>query len=124
MFEGIIIFLVSVFAALIGAVCGVGGGIIIKPVLDALGILDAASASFLSGCTVLSMAAYSVFGAGLGRKTRLNIRMSSALAAGAVMGGIAGKYTFQLLWDICASKNTVGLVQAAALAVITLGALR
>ena len=47
-------------ASVLGSICGIGGGIIIKPLLDAFGVLDAATVSFLSGVTVLSMTAYSV----------------------------------------------------------------
>ena len=48
-------FLVSLCASAVGAVCGIGGGEIIKQVLDATGILAVTTGSFLSGCTVLSM---------------------------------------------------------------------
>ncbi len=52
--------LVSLVASTVGAVCGVGGGILIKPVLDAVSSIDVATVNFLSGATVLSMTAYSV----------------------------------------------------------------
>ena len=51
-----VIFLgVSFCASVVGAICGIGGGVLIKPLLDAFGVLSVASISFLSGCTVLSM---------------------------------------------------------------------
>ena len=56
----VVFFLICFFASIIGAICGIGGGVIIKPVLDALGVMDVATISFLSGCTVLSMTTYSV----------------------------------------------------------------
>lgn len=34
------------FASVIGAICGIGGGVIIKPVLDSVGILDVTAISF------------------------------------------------------------------------------
>ena len=56
-----VIFLgVSFCASVVGAICGIGGGVLIKPLLDAFGVLSVASISFLSGCTVLSMSCYSV----------------------------------------------------------------
>lgn len=56
-----LIFLVVCFgASIVGAICGIGGGVIIKPVLDSFGVLDVTAISFLSGCTVLSMSTYSV----------------------------------------------------------------
>lgn len=57
--------IVCFFASVIGAICGIGGGVIIKPVLDSVGILDVTAISFLSGCTVLSMTTYSVLKIGV-----------------------------------------------------------
>lgn len=51
---------VSFLASIAGAICGIGGGVIIKPVLDLFGLDSVATISFLSGCTVLSMSCYSV----------------------------------------------------------------
>ena len=42
---------------------------------------------------------------------------------GAAAGGIAGKQLFSVVKDLFADPNTVGAVQAACLAVITLGTL-
>ena len=56
-----LVFLIVCFgASIVGAICGIGGGVIIKPVLDSFGVLDVTAISFLSGCTVLSMTTYSV----------------------------------------------------------------
>ena len=38
----LLIFLICFSASVIGAICGIGGGVIIKPVLDAFGIMDVA----------------------------------------------------------------------------------
>ena len=55
-----LVFLIVCFgASIVGAICGIGGGVIIKPVLDSFGVLDVTAISFLSGCTVLSMTTYS-----------------------------------------------------------------
>ena len=40
--------IVSLLASVIGAICGIGGGIIIKPVLDSLNVLEVSKISFLS----------------------------------------------------------------------------
>ena len=40
---------VSFLASVAGAVCGIGGGVLIKPILDMFGVLSVASISFLSG---------------------------------------------------------------------------
>ena len=51
----VIYFLICLGASILGAISGIGGGVIIKPVLDSLGTLNVSTISFLSGCTVLSM---------------------------------------------------------------------
>lgn len=56
----LLFFIISFCASVIGVICGIGGGVIIKPVLDAFGVLNVSAISFLSGCTVLSMSCYSV----------------------------------------------------------------
>ena len=48
-------FLICLLATTIGGISGVGGGVIIKPVLDATSGMPVATVSFLSGCTVLAM---------------------------------------------------------------------
>ena len=44
-----IFFAVSILSCTAGSICGIGGGVIIKPVLDATGIMGVSSISFLSG---------------------------------------------------------------------------
>ena len=58
---GFIIFAVCLCASTIGGICGIGGGVIIKPVLDALGLMSVSAISFLSGISAMMMAAISVF---------------------------------------------------------------
>lgn len=57
---GIIVFAVCLAASVIGGICGIGGGVIIKPVLDAMGVMSVSALQFLSGLTVLGMSAVSV----------------------------------------------------------------
>ena len=59
--SNLIFLIVSLGASIVGAICGVGGGIIIKPILDTIGMMSVSSISFLSSCTVLSMSIISVF---------------------------------------------------------------
>ena len=114
--------LISFFASTIGSICGIGGGVIIKPVLDAFGILDVKTVSFLSGCTVLSMSAYSIIRAKLSKELLVEAKVGSALAIGGAVGGIFGKVIFQLLISR-SEQNRVGAVQAGILIIITIGTL-
>ena len=53
-------FIVCFVASVAGAICGIGGGVIVKPVLDVFGWDSVSTISFLSGCMVLTMSCYSV----------------------------------------------------------------
>jgi len=128
----LIIVLISFLASVIGAVCGIGGGVIIKPVLDAMGIIPVDAISFLSGCTVLSMSAISVIK--ILRKSKkkpeesvsgkgFDSRVATALAIGGMLGGLLGKSIYQSMLSRMAGANVIGAVQAAVLLVVTIGTL-
>ena len=119
----IIFFLVSFLASIVGAICGIGGGVVIKPVLDMLGLETVAAISFLSGCTVLSMSCYSVTRALVKGDSAVNLRTGTPLAAGAALGGLAGKQLFELVKSLSGNQGIVGAIQAACLGIITLGTL-
>ncbi|MBR6769889.1 MAG: sulfite exporter TauE/SafE family protein [Lachnospiraceae bacterium] len=118
------IFLAVCFlASVIGAICGIGGGVIIKPVLDALGVMDVAAISFLSGCAVLAMTTYSVVKGRLAGDSKVEMKTAIPIAAGAVLGGVLGKWMFSFLSSFSSDKNRIGAIQAACLIVITVGTL-
>lgn len=119
----IVFFLVSFFASIIGAICGIGGGVIIKPVLDAFGILSVSTIGFLSGCTVLSMSCYSVIKSKMSGDSVIDMKVGTPLAIGAAVGGLLGKEMFTFVASLFEDANTVGAVQAGALIVITFGTL-
>lgn len=115
--------LISFGASIVGAICGIGGGVIIKPTLDAFGILSVSSISFLSGCTVLAMTCYSVIKGKMSGESLIDTKIGTPLGIGAAIGGVVGKSMFQALSNMFADKDMVGAVQAACLMVITLGTL-
>lgn len=122
--EYFIIFLVSFFSSVIGAICGIGGGVIIKPVLDATGILAVTTVSFLSGCTVLSMSVVSMYkNLRAERSFSFDRLFALVIAAGSVAGGLCGKAMYQWCLGRMPDTSRVGAVQAAVLLVITVGTL-
>lgn len=116
-------FLVSFLASVAGAVCGIGGGVIIKPVLDLFGLASVATISFLSGCTVLAMSCYSVARSLLAGERQVRLRTGTPLALGAAAGGVAGRQLFGLLQSLAPDPDQAGAVQAGLLALATAGAL-
>ena len=119
--ESILYLCVSFFASVAGAICGIGGGVIIKPVLDMFGLAAVATISFLSGCTVLSMSCYTVGRSVLARDTSVDFRTATPLALGAAVGGVVGKQMFEGISGLFPNPDTVGAVQSICLAIITIG---
>lgn len=116
-------FLVSFLSSIVGAICGIGGGVIIKPVLDLTQMGSAATINFLSGCTVLSMSGYSVARLLRSGEKRVDTRTGTPLAIGAAAGGLVGKSLFELLRSQFPDGATVSGVQASVLTAITVGTL-
>ena len=117
----ILVFAICLLASTIGGICGIGGGVVIKPVLDALGVMTVSTASFLSGLTVLAMACISVY---KNRKTNeLDARRSLPLGVGAAVGGVAGKLLFEAVKTAAGADNVVGATQAIVLGMMVLGTL-
>ncbi len=119
----LIFFLVAFLSSIIGAICGIGGGVIIKPVLDLFQMGSAATINFLSSCTVLSMSCYSVGKSLIHRDSKISIATATPLAIGAAIGGLLGKELFSFVGAAFENGQTVSGVQAATLGVITVGTL-
>lgn len=117
----ILFFAVSLLASIIGSICGIGGGVIIKPVLDVTGAVSVSLASFLSGCTVLSMSIISVFKSFRNKDNAIDMHKGTLLAIGGAIGGLIGKNIFQLIYNVVPDENKVGAIQAVVLVIITLG---
>ena len=115
--------IVSFFASVIGAICGIGGGVIIKPVLDLCGLASVSTISFLSGCTVLSMSCYNVGKNLTSGESSVDLKTGTPLAVGGAVVGIIGKQMFSAVKAMFANPNTVGAVQAICLGLLTLGTL-
>jgi len=90
-----IVALIAFLATLVGAVFGIGGGVIIKPALGAATGFSLSYINALSGLTVLCMAAVSLV-----RYLKNGMRPDKKLAwlsLGAVGGGFLGKFLFDLM---------------------------
>ncbi len=107
----VVVLLVVFFSCLIGSICGMGGGIIIKPVLDAFGIYSVSQINFLSSCTVLCMSAWSVGKIMIKKESQIDLKVSTWLAMGAALGGVLGKQMFALVQRILPDSVSSGMVQ-------------
>lgn len=109
----IIFFAVSLTASVVGAISGIGGGILIKPVLELVSDSSVEVISFLSGCTVLSMAVVSLLKK---RKSdiKLERRRGTFLAVGSAAGGVIGKLIFDSM-----KSGVLGIWQSLLLFLVT-----
>jgi len=116
----IIFFVVSILASVVGALCGVGGGVFMKPALDAVGVLPVNTITFLSTCTVISMTSYNVITAALNSKKNssenlIDWNLTTWLAIGSAAGGVIGKIIYTNIKNSFSNPEIVGGYQALAL---------
>ena len=116
--------LVIAFAAsVIGGICGIGGGVLMKPILDLTGIATASQASFLSSMTVLAMTSYNTGKNLIAKDDSIDCKTAVPLAIGASIGGVVGKMLFETVKSAFDSPNTVGAVQSVVLGILVLATL-
>lgn len=106
-------FLVALGASIVGAISGIGGGVIIKPVLDAVSQFDSVVIGMLSAFSVLSMAVTSVIKHAI-NKTPFDKKTTVFLGIGAILGGIAGDLIFNYIQSN-SNDNVVKVAQGVAL---------
>lgn len=116
-------FMVSFLASTIGAIAGIGGGVIIKPAMDAFHVLNVNTISFLSGLMVLSMSGYNVVRSLCSGGGQLRLATVLPLGIGASLGGVGGKRLFELLLDASSNADLVSAIQSGCLIAVTASAL-
>lgn len=94
-------FFIALGATTLGALTGMGGGVIIKPLCDMIGTYDAETIGVLACITVFAMAVVSL-GKQLQQKARFEPSISIPLSIGAVLGGNFGQ---QILSHIAANME-------------------
>lgn len=107
---GIIYFLVIVIANSIGAISGMGGGVLIKPVLDFIGYDSVTSVSFYSTVAVFTMSIVSTIRQ-LSIGSKVNIKIVLGISIGAVGGGIFGNICFEAFLSMFDNDKIVQLIQ-------------
>ncbi len=104
--------IIILFATFTGAFVGLGGGVIIKPLLDLIGHDGIAAVNFISACAVFSMSISSTV-RHIKAKTKIDFKFIVILSAGAVAGGVGGSSLFDYLltvFDNNSLKRIQGLI--------------
>lgn len=86
---GSLYFIIIVLANTIGAISGMGGGVIIKPVFDLIGVHQVAEISFYAAVAVFVMSIVSTYRQ-VKNGVALNWRFAGWVSLGAVLGGFVG----------------------------------
>ena len=119
---GIVYFGVIFLACILGAIVGLGGGVFIRPIFDAIGAHSVLNISFFSSTAIVTMAIVSTLKKlkdGLGLKADLAILISS----GAVVGGFLGIFILGQLVARFDSEDNVQVVMAAVTTIIIICAI-
>lgn len=113
----IIYLLIALFATIIGSLVGLGGGVIMKPLLQAVSPLDALSINVLSSVTVFFMAMSTLY-----KRTKADRTLYKAqylyLIIGSVIGGVIGNSIFSSFLTMFDNDNTVSFIQTLILIVL------
>ena len=91
MLIGILYFFIILIVISTGAIAGISGGVVLRPVFDAIGYHDPLSIAFYMGIAVLTMSVSSTVKQ-IVMGTKINFQKVFALGIGALIGGIIGQY--------------------------------
>jgi len=86
----VLYFLIAILATTSGAIAGISGGIVIRPLLDVLDHFDVQTISVLSSLTILSMSLVAA-GKQIHQKATIKFKIVIPLAIGSALGGIIGQ---------------------------------
>lgn len=104
--QGIIVFFIVLFACSLGSISGIGGGIIIKPLMDAMGGFSAASVNHMSSITILTMTTVSIYKSRQNAKV-VDWRIVAYFTVGSMAGGVLGN---RMLTNFMAGAENDGVI--------------
>jgi len=112
----ILYFGIGLLATIFGSLVGLGGGVIIKPILDTIGSYDLTTIGILSSFTVFSMAVVSTSKQiNKGFKVERNMLV---VAIGSILGGGIGNLLFDIILKILNNESFLTAIQGSILAVL------
>ncbi|MFV0424683.1 MAG: sulfite exporter TauE/SafE family protein [Bacilli bacterium] len=103
------IYIIIFIAAIIAAITGIGGGIIIRPILSTTD-MSAIVVNFYACIAIISSTLYSIIKAYY-RKESVNLKVIGFLSIGSFVGGVLGNIIFQEVLKLF-SDNTFIVIQS------------
>lgn len=107
--------LIILFSTTVGAIAGLGGGVIIKPMFDLIGYHDATTIGFYSSVAVFTMCIVSIYKQSK-KEFQFDTRMLISISVGSIIGGLLGESIFQQFRALF-PDGTIKAIQAALLAI-------
>ncbi len=116
----LLITLIIFSATTVGAIAGIGGGIIIKPTMDFVGLYEVSQINLISGLAVLSMSmSNAVMKKISAPQEKLFKKETLAIAIGSAIGGLTGKKLFRGM-IMMAGESSSSIIQTTILIVLNL----
>lgn len=106
---------IILFATIFGAIAGLGGGVIIKPLFDMIGVHDASTIGFYSSVAVLTMCIVSIFKQ-IKKGFQFDLKTIICISIGSLIGGLLGETIFNIIMQYL-DNNTVKIIQAVLLGI-------
>ena len=107
---------IALVATTLGSMAGLGGGVIIKPILDFLGDYNLSTISVLSSFTVFSMAIVSIIKQ-IRYKFKIEVRKTVLIGIGSIFGGLIGEKLVKFILTLV-QPTIVTVIQNFVLAIL------
>ncbi len=106
----LMIFIICLLSTIVGSTIGIGGSIIIKSVIDALGLFDVSVLRTMTSCIVFTMAlTSSIKNAMVKIQPQRNLEL--IFSGGAIIGGISGKLAFNMCLILANDEKMIRFAQ-------------
>ena len=106
---------IIIMATILGAISGLGGGVIIKPLFDAVGFHDMSTIGFYSSVAVLTMSIVSIIKQ-MKKGFIFNFKMLFWISLGSFVGGVIGEKIFNTV-TYRYDNSTVKMIQGICLGI-------
>lgn len=103
--------IVIIISCIIGSMTGIGGGIIIKPILDFLGFFEVKEISLYSSLALIGMSSMNLF-LNRSRLKEMAWKIIGTLTLGAIIGGAVGHRVLMLLLRLLRQDDIVVIIQS------------
>ncbi|MCL2574353.1 MAG: sulfite exporter TauE/SafE family protein [Defluviitaleaceae bacterium] len=117
LFIGIIYSIIIFLACILGAIVGLGGGVFIRPIFDAIGYHPVLDIGFFSSTAILSMAVVSTVKK-MRDGTAIDVKKALLISAGALLGGMLGNLLLEHLLAAFGTQRPVQYMQIIATIVV------